>query len=84
MLCPNCTQELKKNPKHGEGVWYCTCGETWFILNIPTLKYLKPKKKPKKESKLKRAIRHVKKPRPTIEDAPIAQRESAGPTSRMS
>lgn len=48
LLCPNCSEKLVKNPKHGEGVWYCPhkdCGEVWYILNLPTPDYLKPKNK---------------------------------------
>jgi Zn-finger nucleic acid-binding protein len=48
LLCPNCTKTLKKDPKHGEGVWTCPeCGGEWFILNIPTPKYLQRKKRKK-------------------------------------
>ena len=54
LLCPNCTETLKKNNNHGESVWYCPnkdCGIVWFILDIPTPKYLRKNKKEKKEDK---------------------------------
>ena len=68
LLCPNCTEELKKNPKHAEGTFLCSeCGEEWFILNIPTSKYLKRKvKDPVKEpdsftkGEAKKAVKKVK------------------------
>lgn len=48
LLCPNCTEKLEKNPKHGEGVWQCPdkdCGMTWFILDILKPAYIKKKDK---------------------------------------
>jgi hypothetical protein len=50
LLCPNCSEELTKNPKHGEGVWECPhemCGKCWFILDIPQKYEPSPKKKKK-------------------------------------
>ena len=43
LLCPNCTEKLEKDPRHGEGVWYCPdkdCRMIWFILDIPQPKGL--------------------------------------------
>lgn len=35
MLCPNCSKELTKDKRHGEGVWQCkNCESIWFIINI--------------------------------------------------
>jgi hypothetical protein len=51
LLCPNCTETLEKNEKHGEGVWQCPnedCGMTWFILDIQKPKYLRKKEKERK------------------------------------
>ncbi len=40
LLCPNCTTELKKDNRQGEGVWECSeCKNIWFILNIPGADY---------------------------------------------
>ena len=50
LLCPNCTTELKKDNRQGEGVWYCPqeeCKNTWFILNIPGADYYLKKGKRK-------------------------------------
>jgi ribosomal protein L37AE/L43A len=49
LLCPNCSEKLTKDPKHGEGVWKCThemCGMVWFILDIPQKYKPQQKKEP--------------------------------------
>ena len=53
LLCPNCTSELKKNPKHAEGVWSCSeevCGKIWMLMELPTPKYLRKGKRKVKET----------------------------------
>jgi len=33
MNCPKCKDELIKNKKHGENVWFCKkCEISWFIV----------------------------------------------------
>ena len=54
LLCPNCTSELKKNPKHAEGVWSCSdkmCGKIWMLMELPGDNYFL--KKSAKKAKIR-------------------------------